>query len=229
MIQRTTLRGCLLMFSMLLLCSSSLKAQSPFQGKIDYLLLSRDSTISIAITAVYLSPRILFDMRVVKAPAALGMKTERIILDFGNGFIDRIDMEAKKIRREPLTGPQAKRDLPGLTAGPDTSRILGYLVIPYKSPGISKQEMKDSMLVTTTGDVTIRYAPSLLFPVPDSMKMVQMVPLFTNGYVALGSTISISVGKLNLQLNTSALNIRKQKIKASTFTVYKSYAVELDD
>ena len=204
-------------------------AQKPFQGKIDYTLASRDSSVVIDISSWYRKDRICFIVKKTKLPKGMESADERIILNFKDGFIERIKDNERKVEREPLTGPGAKRDLPVFMRSDDTLILLGQRCHRYSTPALHKEVMKDSMNIDVDANASIWYADDLLFPVPDSMKTVQMVPLFTNGHIALGSNIAIKAGPADLQLQTRARQIVHRKVSASMFRVPKGYVVEDND
>ncbi|RYY63052.1 MAG: hypothetical protein EOO05_00455 [Chitinophagaceae bacterium] len=216
--------------AILLQSVAGLHAQEPFEGRIDYLLTSRDSTLRLLISGFYSGQKIFVNMKVLKAPVSgMDVKDEKILLDFENGFLDRIHDSARIIQRQMMTGPNAKRDIAVINKTTDTMSFLGEHATAYATPVLSKEEMKDSMKVSVSAQVKIWYANELLFPVPDSMAMVQMVPLFTNGHVALGSAIQVDAGPMKLLLSTRAVEIRKGKLGPAIFRLPEGYKVELDD
>ena len=220
----------LLITAFVLLSAITGHSQEPFEGRIDYLLVSRDSSIKLLISGFYGEQQLFVNMKVLKAPAqGMDVKDEKILLDFRHGFLDRIHDSTRIIQRDFLTGPKAKRDLPPITRTTDTVRVLGELATAYATDQFSKEEVKDSVQTMMKGKVKIWYANDLLFPVPDSMAMVQMVPLFTNGHVALGSTIELEAGPMKLLLTTRAVEIRKGKLGPAIFRLPEGYKVELDD
>lgn len=203
--------------------------QQPFEGRIDYLMTNTDSTIRIFLSCFFGEEKILVQMRVMKgAGNGSPFKNETLRFDFRNGYLDRIHDSAKIIQREFLAGPDAKRDLTAISPTTDTMSFLGYPATA-SATSVSKEEMKDSVKVKVSAQLKIWYATSLFFPVPDEMKMVQMVPLLTNGNVALGSTISIAAGPVRLQLTTRAVEIRPGKLGPAIFNLPAGYKIEQDD
>lgn len=214
---------------LLLLCATSLKAQKKFEGVIHYLMVSADSSLQVAITAWYKKDKIKFTTELKKGPGAGDIKNETIIIDLQKSAIDRVKDNQKTVEREWLTGKNRKQVIPFLTASGSTHTILGYPCTEYTSGQFSKSEKKDTSTVVTAGELKFWYANELLFPVPDSLKMTQMIPLFTNGHIALGSEIRIRQAVINLVLHTEAKEIHPQKLRKSVFRHPKGYRLKHND
>jgi hypothetical protein len=208
---------------LLLLPAPVLIAQKKFEGSIRYLMVSADSSIVLSITAYYKKTKIRFVTEIGKAPAGAGLKSETILLDFKKPAIERLKDKEKTVEREWMTGKGKKQDLPSLTASGTMKTILGHPCREYTSGRFLKSEQKDSATVATAGEIRFWYADDLLFPVPDSLKMIQMVPLFTNGHIALGSEIQIQQAGISLILHTEAKEIHAQRLKRLLFRYPKDY------
>jgi hypothetical protein len=219
---------CILPF-LLIFTSFTAAAQQRFEGMISYLLVSADSSIQLNIDAWYKKDKIKFVTTVKKLPVAGMYKNETIVLDFKKAVIDRVKDDRKIIERESMTGSGKKQDIPALKNYGDTT-ILGHLCSGFGSGKFSKEEKKDSKAVTTSGEFRIWYANDLFFNVPDSLKMIQMVPLFTNGHVALGSNIAIAQAGTNIALRTQATEIKSiKRLKRSVFRYPKHYKLRANE
>jgi hypothetical protein len=107
--------------------------------------------------------------------------------------------------------------------------VLGFICRRYSSGEIQKNEIKDGNPLTTTASLNIWYADKLVFDVPDVLHAIQMVPLFTNDHIALGSDIKIKAAGRELSLSTRAISIKKGHIRKSVFRFPKGFSVRLDD
>ena len=204
------------------------RAQQPFEGRIDYLLTSRDSGVRVLVTTFYGYNKIYFETSVIKAPAALNAKNEKILLDFDSSYIDRYHDDEKKIQRQRLK-PAGDNQVPVFSRTADTMTIAGHPTVTWATPVFEKEEGKDSVKVTVTGQLAIHYAEDLSFPVPDSLKTVEMIPLFSNGHIALGSEITITLGKVKLLLTTRPRDIRPGKLGKNVFKRPEGYTIDLED
>lgn len=212
--------------ALLLLTGSALAAQKNFEGVIRYRMASRDSTIRVNITAWFKKDKILFTTTPQQAPPGSDLKNETILLDFSKAAIDRYKPQEKKVERESMTGSGKKQDIPALKVAPAAGKsILGHPCTAFTSGAFSKTEKKDSALVTTAGEIIFWYADDLVFRVPDSLLMIQMVPLFTNNHVALGSEIKVAQGNMQLLLRTEATEIQAKKLRPSLFRHPKGYSL----
>jgi hypothetical protein len=203
-----------------------LTAQSNFEGNIEFLLVSQDSSIQLNISAWFTNDKIKVITKVKKAPADADAKNEIIIIDFKNGVIDRIKTADKKVERESMTGKGKKQDIPGLQISDEKKSILGQACTGYTTGKFSKEIEKDSSGSTINeNEIRIWYADELRYEIPDSLKMIQMVPMFTNGYIALGSEINIRLGEHSFQLATEAkaINPSKKRLPAALFRHPKDY------
>lgn len=207
-----------------LLGSLALIAQKNFEGTIHYQMVSPDSNVLVNITAWYGKDKILFTTAPEKAPPGADLKAETILLDFKKAAIDRYKPQDKVVERELMTGKGKKQDIPVLTVFPAAAKqILGHPCTARGTGHFSKTEQKDSVTVTAGGEITFWYADDLAFRVPDSLRMIQMVPLFTNNHIALGSDIKIEPPGMRLVLHTEAKEIRPEKLKARVFRHPKGY------
>lgn len=204
-------------FTLFLLLSGGIAAQKNFEGLIRYRMVSADSSIRVDITAWYKKEKIRFATEVKKAPAAADLKRETILLDFKKATIDRLKEEEKTVEREWMTGKGKKQDIPALTVSGTSKKILGHDCTGFTSGLFSKTGQKDTATVLTAGEINFWYADELFFAVADSLKMIQMVPLFTNGHIALGSEIRIQQGGISIILHTEAKEIQAKRLKPSLF------------
>lgn len=217
-------------FLLLLLAFSGLAAQQNFEGMIRYTMVSRDTMIRVHITAWYRKDKILFTTQPEKAPPGSDLKAETVLLDFTKAAIDRYHPAEKTVRREWMNGEDKKQDIPSLTVSGTTGRsILGHRCTAFTSGPFSKSEKKDSVTVTTAGEMVFWYADDLIFRVPDSLRMIQMVPLFTNDHIALGSEIIIEKAGMRFVLRTEAKEIQAQKLSPSLFRHPKDYRLRFNE
>ena len=213
----------LLLLSLLVL-SSGLTAQKNFEGTIRYQMVSPDSTVLVNITAWYGRDRILFTTAPEKAPPGTDLKAETILLDFRKAAIDRYKPNDKVVERERMTGKGKKQDIPVLNMAPALAKpILGHPCTARTTGRFSKSEQKDSVTITVAGEMVFWYADDLVFSVPDSLLMIQMVPLFTNGHIALGSEIKIEPPGMRFVLHTEAKEIKPGRLRRAVFRHPKGY------
>lgn len=217
------------LFVLFALVCSCLAAQKKFEGIIRYRMLSADSSLRVGITAWYKKDKIKFTTVLEKGPAGGDLKNETIILDFKKAAIDRFKDKDKTVEREWMRGKNKKQDIPSLAASGAVKTILGHWCTGYTSGSISKSEKKDGSAVTTAGEIELWYAADLLFPVPDSLLMIQMIPLFTNGHIALGSDIKIQQAAISLILHTEAQEIQPGKLQKSLFRHPRGYQLRYND
>lgn len=197
---------------LLLLLPAALSAQKTFTGTIDYRLINTDTSLDVRVQAVFIPGRIRFSMHPVKVPAGADVKEELMILDFEQAAIFRIKDKEKIVERENIGGQNSKQDLPALKPA-DTSHILGLVVTEYSSGWVEKEEVKGKDTISTRVRASFWYASDLLFPIPDSLRHEQMVPLFTNGRVCLGFSILIRSAPLQFDLVSRAQQLRPGKAR----------------
>ncbi len=205
-------------------------AQHRFEGRIGYLMSSPDSNIQVKIQAWYGYDLIRFTYQVIKSPdkSLVPVQNETVILDFRNGNIDRLKPREKIVEREKMTsGKGRKQDIPDLSATGRSREILQRRCKEYTSGLVTKQEPGDSTQASL--NITIWYADDMAFNVVDSLKMIQMVPLFSNGHIALGSEIQVQKGPVSLLLRTEAVEIdpSKEKLPASLFRAPRNYKLKI--
>ncbi|MET0394266.1 MAG: hypothetical protein ABW019_14060 [Chitinophagaceae bacterium] len=213
----------LLPLSLLAFCSG-LMAQQNFEGTIRYRMVSPDSAVLVNISAWYGKNRILFTTAPEKAPPGTDLKAETILLDFRKAAIDRYKPNDKVVEREFMTRKGKKQDIPALTMAPALAKqVLGHPCTARTTGRFSKSEQKDSVTVAVAGEMVFWYADDLIFRVPDSLLMVQMVPLFTNGHIALGSKIKIEPPGMRFVLHTEAKEIKPGRLRRTVFRHPKGY------
>ncbi|MET0638349.1 MAG: hypothetical protein ABWZ25_20130 [Chitinophagaceae bacterium] len=218
--------------NLLILCifsSGVVFTQTPFEGRIDYLLTSRDSTVQIFMSGYFSGRKIFIQTKLLKVPGGEENKEEKLLLDFENGFLDRINDQEKQIVRQLMTGPAAQKDLPPLIRTEQTSTLQQYKTVAYQTPEFSPEESKDSVKINMAVQVRIWYAEDLLFEVPEEMKLVQMVPLFSNGHIALASSIKIGKDEKEMLLNTRATEVRPGRLAPVLFQVPHDYRIDVED
>lgn len=162
----------------------------------------------------------------------MDLKNETIILNFKDAVIDRIKEEGKIIERERMSLNHKKQDIPDLGSNLQKSIIiLNHPCIEFTTGPFSKEEVKDSAIVSSKGEIKIFYAKDLIFPVPDSLKMIQMVPLFTNGNIALRTEIKIEQGPIAIILSCEAKEIlpAKKALPGSVFRNPKGYSLKFNE
>ena len=125
-----------------------------------------------------------------------------------------------------------KQDIPDLGSNLQKSVIiLNHPCTEFTTGPFSKEEVKDSAIVSSKGEIKIFYANHRIFPVPDSLKMIQMVPLFTNGNIALRTEIKIEQGPVAVTLSCEAKDIQpaKKGLSASVFRYPKGYSLKFNE
>jgi hypothetical protein len=129
-----------------------------------------------------------------------------------------------------MLSDKSNKDIPFMVADSSNRlKILGYECIRFASPLLSNDEMKDGEKVKTEASLGIWYATDLHFDIPDILHNVQMVPLFTNDRIAMGSEIEIGAGSMKLQLKTRAISVRKKKPGKSVFRYPKGFEIQVKD
>jgi len=207
--------------------------QPVFEGIIRYeLMVKKDSAALVEMMAYFKKDKIKIVTTVRKTSEGMDLKNETIILNFKGAFIDRIKEEAKIIERERMSFNHKKQDIPDLRSNlQNIITILNYPCTEFTTGPFSKEEIKDSMKIDSKGEIKIFYAKDLLFPVPDSLKMIQMVPLFTNGNVALRTEIRIEQGPIAITLTSEAKEIQpaKKSLPGSVFRYPKGYTLKFNE
>ena len=125
-----------------------------------------------------------------------------------------------------------KQDIPDLGSYLQNSIIiLNHPCTEFTTGPFSKEEVKDSAIVSSKGEIEIFYANHRIFLVPDSLKMIQMVPLFTNGNVALRTEIKIEQGPKAVTLACEAKEIQpaKKGLRGSVFRYPKGYSLKFNE
>lgn len=204
-----------------------------FEGIIHYeLTVKKDSVAVVDMTAYFKKDKIKIVTTVRKMSEGMDLKNETIILNFKEAVIDRIKEENKIIERERMSLHHKKQDIPDLGSNLQNSiTILHHPCTEFTTGPFSKQEIKDSATITSKGEIKIFYANDLIFPVPDSLKMIQMVPLFTNGNIALRTEIRIEQGPVAVTLSCEAKEIQpaKKGLRSSVFRYPKGYSLKFNE
>jgi|GEM_PF-2228250 len=206
-----------------------LNAQTNFEGRIDFRMTSPDSSVNVVITAYYKKDKIRFDTQVFSAVPGMDVKNERIIIDFSDSSIFRIKEEERFVETEKMVSNK-NDDLPQLV--PDSSNQLIILDRPctgYSAGQIEKKELKEGKEVTTKASILIWYADDLLFIVPSKFHLIQMVPLFTNGHIALGSDIHIESDGQTISLHTRATKMEKRRLHKKVFALPAGFPIKASD
>jgi hypothetical protein len=207
--------------------------QKSFEGIVHYeLTVKKDSAALVDMMAYFKKDKIKIVTTVRKTSEGMDLKNETIILNFKEGFIDRIKEDGQIIERERMSLHHKKQDIPDLRSNLQHSIIiLNHPCTEFTGGPFSKEEIKDSAMVSSTGEIKIFYANDLIFPVPDSLKMVQMVPLLTNGTVALRTEIKIEQGPVAITLSCEAKEIRRAKkgLPGSLFRYPKGYSLKFNE
>ena len=176
--------------------------QEPFEGIIEYRMTSPDSTVDVRINAIFGQQKIRFTTKIISGIPILGLKEEDVLINFQNSVIEREIHSDSTVEFEEMRG---NSDIPFLVEDPSSRRkILGHDCILYNAGEINRKEVKDGDTVEVKANLKIWYSTDLHYPVPDELKMIQMVPLFTNGKVALGSGAEVKLGPAVLHLSTTA-------------------------
>ena len=206
--------------------------QQNFEGIIRYeFSVKKDSTARVDMTAYFKQDRIKLVTTVAKALPGMDLKNETIIINFKDATIDRFKPESKIVERERMQ-PGQKQDIPELIVHLQNTRtILNYSCTEYTTGPFSKEEIKNSATVTTKGEIKIFYANDLLFPVEDSLKMIQMIPLFTNGNIALKTEIKIEQGPVAIVITCEAKEIEAgpKGLPDSVFEYPKDYSLKFNE
>ena len=165
--------------------STTAICQPIFEGIVHYeLTIKTDSTAKLDVTAYFKKDKIKIVTAVKKTSGGMDLKNETIILNFTESTIDRFK-DNKTIERQRLRSKEGKRDIPDLSPQlQKTVVILNHTCTEFTTGPFSKKEIKDSVTVTSKGEIRVFYANDLRFPVPDSLQMIEMIPLFTNGKIA---------------------------------------------
>jgi hypothetical protein len=207
--------------------------QPVFEGIIRYqMTVKKDSAALVDMTAYFKKDKIKIVTTVRETSEGMDLKNETIILNFKEATIDRIKEEGKTIERERMSLQQKKQDIPDLSSLRQNSiTILNHPCTEFSTGLFSKDEIKDSVIVTSKGEIKIFYASDLIFPVPDSLKMIQMVPLFTNGNIALRTEIKIEQAPVIVTLSCEAKEIQpaKKGLPASVFRYPKGYSLKFNE
>ena len=207
--------------------------QKNFEGIVHYeLTVKKDSAALVDMIAYFKKDKIKIVTTVRKTSEGMDLKNETIILNFKEAVIDRIKEEGKIIERERMSLNHKKQDIPDLGSNLQNSiTILNHPCTEFTTGPFSKDEIKDSVMVSSKGEIKIFYANDLIFPVPDSLKMIQMVPLFTNGNVALRTEIKIEQGPVAVTLSCEAKEIQpaKKGLPGSVFRYPKGYSLKFNE
>lgn len=206
------------------------EAQRNFRGEISFAMTSPDNSVSVKIHAFYWKNRIKFETHVEKVPGGVDLKNEIIILNFKDSTIDRIKPDEGFVEREKMMDPKTSRPVSRLVADPSKKLvILGEECTWYAAPSFSKEEVKNGKAIQTNATLGIWYAERLHFDIPDTLHFVDMVPLFSNDKIALGSEISIEVGDQKIELQTRAFRIKNGRVKNSVFRYPKGFDIRVKD
>lgn len=207
-------------------------AQQNFEGIIHYeFTVKTDSTAKVNMTVYFKEDKIKLVATVAKPIPGMDLKNETLIMNFKDATIDRFKPESKKVERERMK-PGEKQDIPELMIHIQNTRdILNHACTEYTTGPFTKEEVKDSATVTTKGEIKIFYANDLIFPIDDSVKMIQMIPLFTNGNIALKTEIKVEQGPMSIVITCEAKKIEPtpQGLPDSIFEYPKDYSLKFND
>jgi hypothetical protein len=221
-----------LLTSILFIITIGTIAQKSFEGIIHYeFTVKKDSTARVDMTAYFKEDKIKLVATVAKPIPGMDLKNETLIINFKDATIDRFKPETKVVERERMK-PGKKQDIPELMIRlQNTRNILKHLCTEFTTGPFSKEEVKDSATITTKGEIKIFYANDLIFPVEDSLKMIQMVPLFTNGNIALKTEIKIEQGPIVIVVACEAKQIEAvpNGLPDSVFEHPKDYGLKFNE
>lgn len=222
----------LFLTTILAIASLAAIAQKNFEGIIHYeFTVKKDSTAKVDMTVYFKGDKIKLVAAVAKPIPGMDLKNETLIINFKDATIDRFKPDSKIVERERMKSGE-KQDIPELMIRlQNTRNILNHPCTEYTTGPFSKEEVKDSAIVTTRGEIKIFYANDLIFPVDDSVKMIQMIPLFTNGNIALKTEIKVEQGPVSIVVTCEAKKIEPtpQGLPDSIFEYPKDYSLKFND
>jgi hypothetical protein len=159
----------------------------------------------------------------------MDVKNETLILDFKIGAIDRFKPEKKKLEREMMIKGK-KEDIPEILQSDDLSRsILGYECQGYKNKEINIINSDSVSKNTPVVEFRFWYAKKLSFKIQDQYKRIQMVPLLTNGNVAMAFELKADTGDKKINLASEAIHIERKHLPDSLFRLPHDYALYYHD
>ena len=159
----------------------------------------------------------------------MDVKNETLILDFKIGAIDRLKPEKKKVEREMMIKGK-KEDIPEILQSDDLSRsILGYECQGYKNQEIKIATSDSTLKNTPAVEFRFWYAKKLSFKIQEQFKKIQMVPLLTNGNVAMAFELKADAGEKKINLISEAIHIERKHLPESLFQVPDGYALYYHD
>jgi len=208
--------------------ASTAFTQENFEGVIRFHMTSKDSAVNVHITAFFKKDKIKFATEVLSSAPGVDAKNETIIINFRDSLIERIKFEEKFVETEKMQS-DSTGDFPQLKRDSTKTEILGYECTLFTTGNITKIEQKSGQNVETNVNIRICYARDLYFRIQPGLRTVQMVPLFTNDHIALGSTIQIESDGQKYVLVTRAISIEKKTLEWSVFELPANFPVRASD
>jgi hypothetical protein len=191
-----------IILSILLAGSLTMHSQQNFTGTIFYKMVSADNSATSDMQVWFAKDKIKVIRQVVKVSEEINMDDEMMIIDFSKAVLYRVSDKTKTIREINLLGTGKRNDTGMMTQTTATSTVAGYKCRLSKS---EVQKIGDEPLQEK--EILIWYAKDLVYQIPPSLAELQMIPAFTNGYIALKTQMKLSAGNLKMQLNTTAVKV----------------------